>query len=325
MIMIGALDPAMSRPTRFTIRSVCALTGVNPNTLRAWERRYGLVTPERTASGYRLYTMQDVERLRAIQDLLNAGVPAGQVAKHLPPAGAPDAASRAPDQASVAPTTRTSIRSTPQTVEEFASAVMDAALAGDDARTDRLFSRAVGLFSVASAFNHVLLAAGRSLYQREQEGDTRANEARLRIMTFARQRLAKLLAGLKPLHQRPLVVVMNAGPPCPHLEGDLMQVALELGMARVSTSYVVASDGPEPLTEALDTGSVRAVVMACGSCETGTPAWQKAVERLRGVRVHVMANDKAANCDWVRSVGAGILPGASAESTHTLLQSLGRA
>lgn len=312
----------MSRPTRFTIRSVCALTGVNPNTLRAWERRYGLVQPERTASGYRLYTMQDVERLRAIQDLLNAGVPAGQIAKHLPPAGS-EAAPRSTE--STASTSRPAIRSTPQTVEEFSSAVVDAALAGDEARTERLFSRAVGLFSVARAFTDVLLAAGRTLYQRETQGDARANEARMRVMNFARTRLAKLLAGLKPLHQRPLVVVMNAGPACPVLEGDLMQVALELGMARVSTSYVTASDGPEPLTDALGIGSVRAVVMACGSCGTSTPAWQKAAERLRGVRVHVMPGEKADHCDFVRSVGAGVLPATVNESAQTLLRSLGRA
>lgn len=316
----------MSRPTRFTIRSVCALTGVNPNTLRAWERRYGLIQPERTASGYRLYTMHDVERLRAIQDLLNAGVPAGQVAKHLPPAGAVAETPRPSDSANGASSSpRSGIRTTPTTVEEFAVAVADAALAGDDARTERLFSRAVGLFSVARAFTDVLLEAGRGLYRREQQGDPRANEARMRVMTFARRRLVKLLAGLKPLHQRPLVVVTNAGPPCPTLEGDLMRVALELGMARVSTSYVMASDGPEPLTDALGTGSVRAVVMACGSCESGTPAWQKAAERLRGVRVHVMANEKASGCEWLRSVGAGILPPGVSDSAQTLLRSLGRA
>lgn len=312
----------MSRPTRFTIRSVCALTGVNPNTLRAWERRYGLVQPERTASGYRLYTMQDVERLRAIQDLLNAGVPAGQVAKHLPPGGSVDVTTRPAD---ASPAVRSSVRQTPQTAEEFTAAVVDAALADDVPRCERLFSRAVGLFSVARAFNEVLLQAGKQLYERETQGDARANAARMYVMTFARKQLAKLLAGLKPLHQRPLVVVMNAGPPCPTLEGNLMQVALELGMARVSTSYVVASDGPEPLTDALGTGSVRAVVMTCGSCETSTPAWQKAAERLRGVRVHAMAGDKASNCDWLRSVGGSILPGSVDDSAQSLLRSLGRA
>ena len=40
----------------YRIKRVAHLTGINPATLRAWERRYGLVAPDRTGSGYRLYT-----------------------------------------------------------------------------------------------------------------------------------------------------------------------------------------------------------------------------------------------------------------------------
>ena len=61
------------------IRTVCALTGVNPITLRAWERRYGLIKPERTASGHRVYTDADVERIRQVLALTREGVAIGQV------------------------------------------------------------------------------------------------------------------------------------------------------------------------------------------------------------------------------------------------------
>ena len=46
----------------FSIGEVARQTGVNPVTLRAWQRRYGLVVPQRTAKGHRLYTEQDVRR-----------------------------------------------------------------------------------------------------------------------------------------------------------------------------------------------------------------------------------------------------------------------
>ena len=49
------------------IREVARQTGVNAVTLRAWERRYGLVSPLRTDGGHRLYTPQD---LQTIQDIL---------------------------------------------------------------------------------------------------------------------------------------------------------------------------------------------------------------------------------------------------------------
>lgn len=61
------------------IRTVSSLTGVNPVTLRAWERRYGLIRPERTPKGHRLYTMEDVERIRRVLQLLQAGMSIGQV------------------------------------------------------------------------------------------------------------------------------------------------------------------------------------------------------------------------------------------------------
>ena len=73
----------MPRPPRFTIRAASALTGINPNTLRAWERRYGIVQPERTPKGYRLYTEDDIQRLRLIQRAMQKGISVGQVKDHL--------------------------------------------------------------------------------------------------------------------------------------------------------------------------------------------------------------------------------------------------
>ena len=58
----------------FPIRVVARLTGINPVTIRAWERRYRLVRPERTPGGHRLYSRADVERLRAASRLVERGV-----------------------------------------------------------------------------------------------------------------------------------------------------------------------------------------------------------------------------------------------------------
>lgn len=67
----------------FPIREVARLTGVNPVTLRAWERRYGLIQPTRTESGHRLYSMNDVERVRSILDWIDRGVAVSKVGKIL--------------------------------------------------------------------------------------------------------------------------------------------------------------------------------------------------------------------------------------------------
>jgi DNA-binding transcriptional MerR regulator/methylmalonyl-CoA mutase cobalamin-binding subunit len=71
--------PQPPREGLLPIRTVSILTGVNPVTIRAWERRYGLITPQRTPKGHRLYTHQDVERIRQIVELLKQGISVGHV------------------------------------------------------------------------------------------------------------------------------------------------------------------------------------------------------------------------------------------------------
>lgn len=55
----------------FPIRVLSEKTGVAPTTLRAWERRYGLLKPQRTPKGHRLYNSNDVDAVNRIVNLLN--------------------------------------------------------------------------------------------------------------------------------------------------------------------------------------------------------------------------------------------------------------
>jgi DNA-binding transcriptional MerR regulator len=67
----------------YPIRTVASLTGVNPITLRAWERRYGLIRPTRTESGHRLYTRDQIEQVHRVLALLEKGIPISQVRQAL--------------------------------------------------------------------------------------------------------------------------------------------------------------------------------------------------------------------------------------------------
>ncbi|WP_162234641.1 MerR family transcriptional regulator [Gordonia phthalatica] len=74
------------------IGQVARTVGIPTTTLRAWEQRYGIVTPIRSeSSGYRSYTASDVDRLRHMRALVESGVPpnraAGIVAASRPFAG----------------------------------------------------------------------------------------------------------------------------------------------------------------------------------------------------------------------------------------------
>jgi len=72
-------------------------TGVSAQLLRAWERRYGLLQPARSAGGYRLYAEADERRVRRMQAYLAQGLSAAEAAR---------AALSADDPASVPPTAR---------------------------------------------------------------------------------------------------------------------------------------------------------------------------------------------------------------------------
>ena len=55
--------------------------GVSPDVLRVWERRYGLLNPERTQGGFRLYTARDDERVRVMRHNLDLGYTAAVAAR----------------------------------------------------------------------------------------------------------------------------------------------------------------------------------------------------------------------------------------------------
>ena len=67
------------KPLRYPIRAVSKLTGISVDTLRAWERRYRVVEPERDERG-RLYSEADVERLRLLRAAVELGHAIGRVA-----------------------------------------------------------------------------------------------------------------------------------------------------------------------------------------------------------------------------------------------------
>jgi methanogenic corrinoid protein MtbC1 len=68
----------------YTIKHVAARTGLTIPTIRAWERRYGVVSPARTEAGYRLYDEAAIERLSAMHVLVDQeGWRPSQAADHI--------------------------------------------------------------------------------------------------------------------------------------------------------------------------------------------------------------------------------------------------
>ncbi|MCO1333185.1 MerR family transcriptional regulator [Microbulbifer sp. OS29] len=73
------LNTEASEKNYFPIREVARRTGVHSVTLRAWERRYDLLSPLRTDKGHRLYSEEEILRVERILQCLARGVSIGQV------------------------------------------------------------------------------------------------------------------------------------------------------------------------------------------------------------------------------------------------------
>lgn len=71
----------MAGSAHLRIGELSRRVGVPPELLRAWEQRYGLLQPVRSAGGFRLYTTADENRVRSMRGHLDAGISAAQAAR----------------------------------------------------------------------------------------------------------------------------------------------------------------------------------------------------------------------------------------------------
>jgi len=126
--------PQPPREGLLPIRTVSILTGVNAVTIRAWERRYGLITPQRTPKGHRLYTHQDVEHIKQIVELLKQGISVGHVKPLL---------DQSPDDASTQPATDDG-----DSWKHYQDSMLDAIEKFDEPALDSSYNDALSLYPV---------------------------------------------------------------------------------------------------------------------------------------------------------------------------------
>ncbi|CAG0970525.1 HTH-type transcriptional repressor CarH [Gammaproteobacteria bacterium] len=73
MIELDDLREISNEPT-YNAKAVTMQTGVTPATLRAWERRYGILLPDRTAGGHRLYSARDIAAIKWLKVHIEQGM-----------------------------------------------------------------------------------------------------------------------------------------------------------------------------------------------------------------------------------------------------------
>lgn len=146
-------------------------TGVAETTLRAWERRYGLLRPERSAGGFRLYGDDDVARVRAMQGHLDRGLAASEAAR---------AAQAVPGSAA-------------PVAEQVRAELVAAVDALDDVGAQTALDRALASLTLEAAVTEVLLPAMASVGEGWEDDDAAiarehfaTNLVRARLLGLAR-------------------------------------------------------------------------------------------------------------------------------------------
>lgn len=134
----------LSDTPKHTIKTVCAQTGILPVTLRAWERRYKLLKPERTAGNYRLYSDRDIALLRWIGRRVESGISISRVADEF---RAMRRAGQWPEAMPAPPPTPPVESATPP--EAYARRLFAALTAIDEAQAAEVLREAHALFDVS--------------------------------------------------------------------------------------------------------------------------------------------------------------------------------
>lgn len=148
----------MSRTPRFRIHTVAEMTGIPASTLRAWERRYGIPSPERTPSAYRLYSEDDVGLLRRMKCLCDGGI-------------SPSEASRLVLDSTPAPAPASApARPVGDPYEEAKLRIVAAVDSFDPAQIRLEVSRATFLGCASAVFEQVIGPAMRIVGQRWHDG-----------------------------------------------------------------------------------------------------------------------------------------------------------
>lgn len=126
------------------------LTGIPMNTLRAWERRYGVPKPERGPGGHRMYSEADLQTLLWLQKQLGAGVPIGHAIAGMR-ANQPSGPSQRPDG--------------------LVTEILDACEVLDERRVEKALSDALAIHTVERVCMQVIVPVLQAIGDRWEAGD----------------------------------------------------------------------------------------------------------------------------------------------------------
>jgi len=129
----------------YTIKTVVQQTGITPATLRAWERRYGVLEPGRSEGGYRLYSERDIATLLWLKSQVDDGVAISRAVALLE---RHHEAGETPELAMTVKPIGTGVSAGVRSTVVIIGDLLAALLAFDESTAEMVLSEAFGLFPV---------------------------------------------------------------------------------------------------------------------------------------------------------------------------------
>lgn len=237
----------------FPIRVVAERTGVNPVTLRAWERRHGLIQPQRTAKGHRLYSDHDINTISRITDLLEQGVAISRVREMLDSSREHEPTQRPQALAIEGPATA----STRDTWDGYCRRMVTAVTNFDEPALETVYNEALSLYPVDMVTQLLLLPLLHELEIRWQSLPHAEAEKGF-IHSYLRNKFG---ARLHHVRSRGASKLLLAGVPGEHAETDLLLLALDLRSAGYEVVLLGTDCQLDALAHALGKSRANALVL----------------------------------------------------------------
>ena len=268
------------------MRTVCALTGVSPVTLRAWERRYGWIRPPRTPKGHRLYSHEHIELIRRVLALVERGVAIGQVGPLLEQREARPQRPQGPSR-------------------EYLDSMAAAISRFDERELDRLYDQALSFHPVHHVTRHVLLPLLEQLGERWRTLPGGIGEEHFFAM-YMRNKLGARLQHRMRYADGPLLAA--ACLPGELHEIGLMLFALEAHDAGLRTVLLGAHTPLDEIAVMQRRVSARAVVLSSTVPPERAVLARDLPKLVRKLRVPVFVGGPTAVRDRAAIAAAGAVP-----------------
>jgi len=172
----------------FAIKAVASRTGLTTHTIRVWERRYEVISPERTESNRRLYSEKEVQKLILLKKAIDAGNSIGLLAKM-----EFEEIERLVQEQPVLESTPGSLFVDDSSPELFIKAALSASKKFDAAELESILNRANVQFSQPALIDAVLVPFLHQLGHRWLEGEYRVAHEHAATMVL-RSFLGRLLS-----------------------------------------------------------------------------------------------------------------------------------